>query len=208
LNIYLLNIIETLGALDRRLFTFVHSTAASPAIDWFMILLRNALTWIPLYAFILFWILKYQRKYAWQFIFFSLLVFAVTDFTSASILKPLFLRPRPCFDPQLQPIIRDLVGCGGKYGMPSSHASNHFGLASFWYFTITWMSRRKWAWLWLWAFLVCYAQVYVGKHYPGDILAGMVLGISVGFLFAVLFRRWLLNKNKIPGEHSNGVKRT
>ena len=195
LHIYLLNIIDSLNKIDRKLFTFVHSTASSPALDWVMVPLRNPLTWIPLYAFLLFWIVKYQRKYAWQFILLSLVVFAVTDFTSASILKPLFLRPRPCFEPALQPIIRNLVGCGGKYGMPSSHASNHFGLAAFWYFTITWMSNRRWWWLWLWAFLICYAQVYVGKHYPGDILAGGVLGISAGFLGAVLFRKWLLKKD-------------
>ena len=194
MNIHLLNIIDSLNRLDRRLFTFVHSRLSSPALDWLMMLLRNPLTWIPLYAFILFWIVKYQRRYAWQFIFFSLVVFAVTDFTSASILKPLFLRQRPCFDPALQPIIRHLTGCGGQYGMPSSHASNHFGLATFWYFSIKWMSNRRWRWLWVWAFLICYAQVYVGKHYPGDILVGTVLGMSAGFLFAALFRRWLLKK--------------
>jgi membrane-associated phospholipid phosphatase len=192
MNIYLLNIIDSLNKLDHQLFTFVNSTLSSPALDWLMILLRNPLTWIPLYAFILFWIIRYQRKFAWQFIFFSLVVFAITDFTSATILKNLFLRPRPCFEPALQ--MRDLVGCGGKYGMPSSHASNHFGLAAFWYFSIKWMSGRKWPWLWVWAILICYAQVYVGKHYPGDILAGAVLGISTGFLFAVLFRKWMLKK--------------
>jgi membrane-associated phospholipid phosphatase len=191
MNIYLLNIIDSLNKLDRKLFTVVQSLSF-PALDWLMILLRNPLTWIPLYVFILFWILRYKRKFAWQFIFLTLVVFAITDFTSASILKNLFLRLRPCAEPALQGVARDLVGCGGKYGMPSSHASNHFGLAAFWYFTIKWMSGRKWSWLWIWAALICYAQVYVGKHYPGDVLAGTALGISVGYLMATLFRKWLL----------------
>lgn len=192
----LLDIMHSLNQLDHRLFVFVHTQLATPALDRVMILLRDPPTWIPLYAFLLFWILRYQRRYAWQFILFSLIVFAITDFTSASILKPMFLRNRPCFEPSLQPVIRHLVGCGGQYGMPSSHASNHFGLATFWYFSIRWMSNRRWNWLWLWAVLVCFAQVYVGKHYPGDILAGTLLGISVGYLLAALFRRWLLTKER------------
>jgi membrane-associated phospholipid phosphatase len=190
--IFLLTLRETLLQLDRELFTFIQTHLSSEKIDWLFIATRNALTWIPLYAFMLFWIVKKHRKFAWQFVLITLVVFAITDFTSASILKPLFLRVRPCYDTALQIQVRDLVGCGGRYGLPSSHASNHFGMASFWFFTISWMSNRKWWWLWIWAFLIGYSQVYVGKHFPGDILLGAALGTLVGTLFAILFRRWLL----------------
>lgn len=188
--IFLLTFRESLINLDRELFTFIHATASSPTIDWFFMLLRNALTWVPLYAFMLYWLLRYHKKLAWQFAFLSLVTFAITDYTSASILKPIFMRVRPCYDPQLHDIIRNLVGCGGRYGMPSTHASNHFGLASFWFFSITWMSNRSWYWLWLWALAIGYAQVYVGKHFPGDIIIGAVLGTLVGSGMALLFRRW------------------
>jgi undecaprenyl-diphosphatase len=190
--IILLTLKETLLHLDRELFRFIHSTASSPHIDWLFMLLRNAITWIPLYLFVLYWIISRHRKFAWQFVFLSLVVFAITDFTSASILKPLFMRVRPCYDPELHVYVRDLVGCGGRYGMPSSHASNHFGLASFWFFSLTWMSNRRWYWLWVWAFLIAYSQVYVGKHYPGDVILGAVLGTLVGTSMALLFRKWLL----------------
>lgn len=192
--VVLLTLRETLLRLDRELFRFINNTATSPDIDWLFILLRNAITWIPLYAFVLYWIIRYHRKTAWQFVLLSLVTFAITDFTSASILKPIFMRVRPCYDEHLHAQLRNLVGCGGRYGLPSSHASNHFGLASFWFFSITWMSNRKWYWLWAWAFFIGYAQIYVGKHFPGDITLGAVLGTLVGTFMAILFRRWKLNE--------------
>jgi membrane-associated phospholipid phosphatase len=195
LTILLSAFTDWLIRLDRDLFTFIHSTASSPSIDWFFQLLRHQYTWIPLYAFLLYWVVIKHKKFAWQFIVASILVFAITDHVSASVMKPMFVRLRPCFDPELQSIIRDLVGCGGRYGMPSTHASNHFGLASFWFFTINFMANRKWYWLWIWAFAIGYAQVYVGKHFPGDILAGALLGTFVGWWAAILFR-WLLKDRR------------
>lgn len=193
--IVFLTIKETILQLDRELFTFIHQTAAVPALDWFFLALRHEYTWIPLYAFMLFWIFKRHRSYLLKFVLLSLLTFAITDFTSASILKPIFMRERPCYDEQLKDVIRNILGCGGRYGLPSSHAFNHFGIASFWYFSVLWMSRRKWYWLWVWAALICYAQVYVGKHFPGDVLLGGILGTFTGFLIAMLFRKWAISKS-------------
>ena len=193
MNIFLLSIIDSLNKIDRKIFVFIQSLNAS-WLDPVMMALRYPQTWIPVYVFMFFWIFRYQKKFLWQLALLTLVVVGTTDFVSASVLKPLFARPRPCAEIALQGVVRDLIGCGGQFGMPSSHASNHFGLATFWYFCVKWMTGRKWYWLWVWAFLVCYAQVYVGKHYPGDILAGTVLGMSVGYLFASLFRKWQLKK--------------
>lgn len=202
----LLNFLDTLSSLDRKLFIFIHSTASSENIDWLFRLLRTATTWIPLYAFVLFWIIWKQRPHAWQFILMTLITFAITDHISAAIMKPYFERLRPCFDPALDQYVRELVSCGGKYGMPSTHASNHFGLASFWFFSISWLFRHKWYWLWVWALLIGYAQVYVGKHYPGDILVGALFGTSVGVLMALLFRYWRTARQDHSLGTTNSVK--
>jgi len=185
-----MDIWAALDNFDKLAFTFVHAEASAPWLDGFMKLLRNAITWIPLYVFMLYWIIRYAKPHAWQFILLTLLCFAVTDFLSASVFKPLFGRIRPCFDPELQPILRKLVNCGGQLSLPSSHASNHFGMATFWFLCVYKISNKKWYLLWLWAFAICYAQVYVGKHYPLDVLAGAVLGILVGILFSYIFNRW------------------
>lgn len=182
---------EWLKNIDQHLFSFIHSDASTVHIDWLMRALRYAWTWAPLYAFIFYWIIRYYRRSAIMFIMMSLVCFAITDFTSSSILKPFFARLRPCYEPGLQTIIRHVVDCGGKNSMPSSHAANHFGLAAFWYFTIYRLSGKKWSWLWLWAAAIGYAQVYVGKHYPLDIVVGGLFGLLTGGGLSWLFSQWV-----------------
>lgn len=188
-----MEIIQWLVAIDKALFILIHSDGALPPIDGLMKGLRNAFTWIPLYAFILYWVFRYGKKFAWQFILLSIVTFAITDYTSASILKPALSRIRPCYDPALQDIIRGLVGCGGEFSFPSSHASNHFGLAAFWFYSIYLIKGKKWHWLWVWALIIGYAQVYVGKHYPIDIIGGAVFGYVTGTLLAIIFERWIFS---------------
>lgn len=130
------------------------------------------------------------------FLIISGLTFAITDYTSASILKPLFERLRPCYDTSLSGKINILEDCGGQYSMPSSHASNHFGLAILWYWVIRFLTGKKWNWVWLWAAVICYAQVYTGKHFPFDIVAGALLGIITGTCMAKVFEYWHTNRKK------------
>jgi undecaprenyl-diphosphatase len=179
---------QWLDQLDKAAYIFIHAKAYSPSLDWLMLLLRKPETWIPLYAFVLYWIFRYGKKNTWKFIALSLVCFALTNSVSVEVLKPFFARLRPCHEEVLQPILRNIISCGGEYSMPSAHASNHFGLAAFWFLSINYIKGKKWYWLWFWAFIVCYAQVYVGKHYPGDILVGAVFGTLIGYLIFRLFR--------------------
>lgn len=124
---------ELLDKTDKELFVLIHSKYAFSFLDTFMLLLRKAEVWVPLYLAMLIWIIRKYSKFAISFIVFTVISFAITDFVSASILKPFFDRPRPCYDKDLLGIMRNILACGGRFGFPSSHASNHFGLASFWF---------------------------------------------------------------------------
>lgn len=190
---FYMQLIEWLKQLDRDLFIYTHTGFNSYYLDEVMLLMRNPLTWIPLYAGLLWYIAFKQKKVALQFIFITLVTFAFTDFISASVIKPWAGRLRPCYTPELAGIIRPIIDCGGKYSFPSTHASNHFGLAMFWFCSIYQLTGRRWYWLFLWAALICFAQVYVGKHYPLDVMGGALFGTVTGYLMWLLFRRWTSN---------------
>ncbi len=120
-----------LDTADKTLFRVINSELAFSWLDESMLLLRDPLTWVPLYIFLLVWSYRKMQPFFWWFFLFSLLTFALTDITSGVLLKPWLSRLRPCYDPGLHTGIRSLTGCGGRYSLPSSHAANHFGLAVF-----------------------------------------------------------------------------
>ena len=183
-----------LDTLDKNLFIIVQNDSDHIILDKLMPILRTPTTWIPLYIYMFYFALVKIRTKSWLFILLTIITFALTDSISSQILKPLFERPRPCYDEKLSTVIRTLVGCGGLYSFPSSHAANHFGLAAFWYWSILSTTYKKWNWLWLWAFAISYAQVYVGKHYPFDVVAGALLGFLIGSLMARVFKFLLLGQ--------------
>ena len=120
-----------------------------------------------------------------SFILFAVLTVVLTDQISSSFIKPFFERPRPCRDPILMNQIRMLLnGCSGGYSFTSSHATNHFGFAVYIYLTLgNIIGKWKYAFL-VWAAVIAYGQVYVGVHYPLDIICGALLGTTIGFMTA------------------------
>lgn len=172
---------------DTDLFLIINQDMANTFFDWLMPHLRNPFTWAPLYLFILIFSIRTYKKRGVIMMLFLVMSFGAADFSSASIIKPVVKRVRPCNELTLQGEMISRIRCGSGYSFPSSHASNHFAMALF----LLMVYRHKWksiTWLALtWAFLISFAQIYVGVHYPLDVLAGALLGSTIGYALARFF---------------------
>ena len=144
---------------------------------------------MPLYLFLFVFVAFNYKKNWWWWVIFFLCTVALTDMAGTQFFKHVFERDRPCRDPNFHSYVRMLVKCAGGYSFISNHAANHFGMATFSYFTLR-HYLPKWAWIGFpWAFFICYAQVYVGVHYPFDVIVGALVGIIFGLFTALFFNR-------------------
>lgn len=175
--------LEHLLHIDKQWFLEVVMCLRNPQMDNIMPLLRDKYTWIPLYAILLVLIIrKFGYKTIWVLLFAGLTVL-LADRISAGIIKPLAQRLRPCNDPCISDLFEPLVHCGNGFSFVSSHATNHFALALFFIsLFLTRSNRFSLTGLFIsWALLISFAQVYVGVHYPLDVIAGAVLGTIIGY---------------------------
>lgn len=182
------DMVEGIIDRDRELFLWLNSLG-QPSWDGFWLALSNKWVAIPLYLLLLLWAF---RQYGWKGTL-LLLVFVALLITASDQLANFFkygvARLRPCHDPELAEVVRLVKpSCGGRYGYYSAHAANAFGLAVF--FSVLWgPKRRVWAVaLVAWALLVGYSRIYLGVHFPLDVLSGFVAGGILGWLFARLFQ--------------------
>ena len=174
---------------DRYIFGLINNKWNNSFFDSLMPLLRNTNFWLPLYLFLLIFALMNIRKSGW-FILLTICTAALTDILSSHIIKNHIFRLRPCHDTNLIGTIRVLVSyCPQSSSFTSSHAANHFGLATFASITL-YPYAGKWIFLtFMWAFLIIYAQVYVGVHYPIDVLGGALVGVMAGLLTSTIYQR-------------------
>ncbi len=179
--------IEFLSRLDTSIFLFLNSLY-SPFWDKVMWFISGRIEWIPLYLLLAGWVIyKFRWKSVAIIIFVALLVIT-SDRASVHLFKDVFQRLRPCKNIDLQHLVH-LVNnyCGGKYGFVSSHAANTFALATF--LSLTLKNKIFSFFIFSWAAVVSYSRIYLGVHYPGDILGGILLGIGLGLLFFQLYSR-------------------
>jgi undecaprenyl-diphosphatase len=200
-------ILQTLIEFDQKLLLALNGLH-SPFFDCFMSLFTGKFIWIPMYISIVYVLF---RNYNWRTVLMCLVAVALTitfaDQVCASLIRPIVERPRPSADGSP---IADLVHIvngrrGGSYGFPSCHASNSFGLAMF---LILLLRNRAMSWfICCWAFLNCYTRIYLGLHYPGDILVGMLIG-DFGAVMIFCALKYLLEKRGQelkPASHTNVV---
>lgn len=161
-------------------------------LDPIMVWISGKVLWYPLYLFLIILII---REYKWKAILVLALVgvsVGLADQITSGFMKPFFERFRPSHEPTLAGLVHLVNGYkGGRFGFASSHAANSFAVATFIFLSLR--HRHQWLkWLFLWALVVSYSRIYLGVHYPGDIIVGGLIGRGVG---------WLVYRIKAPVEN-------
>ncbi len=179
--------LQDLLHLDQELFLYLNGLG-SPTWDNFWQFISNKFSAIPLYLFLL--ILSY-RKFGLKktvVVILSVAILITVSDQLSNFFKYGTVRLRPCHDPVISPIMRLVKSyCGGQYGYFSAHAANSFALAAFFGIILKSEIKGMLLFLSLWAALVAYSRVYIGVHFPLDILTGAIIGFFLGVLFTKLF---------------------
>jgi membrane-associated phospholipid phosphatase len=177
--------------LDYQMMLLVNREMNHPVLDNIALFMRESIFHIPVYAFILLFAFQVFGKKSIGWILGAIALIAFCDLLSSHLIKPFFDRPRPCRDPFMAGQIRFLAKyCGANGSFTSSHAVNHFAFAT--YVAVTMRGVSKWFnLLFVWAFAIAYAQVYVGVHYPSDVVVGAFLGIVFGMAGAQISKQTL-----------------
>ena len=181
---------------DQQVFLFLNSHN-SPFWDKVMYAISMVTIWIPLYLAILIYMgFRYKRKFI-IIILFIIVAVTLTD-QFALLIKNSVDRLRPCHEPSLTGLVHLVNGrCGGLYGFVSSHAANSFNVALLSLLFI----RKRWysISIVIWAAIVGYSRIYLGVHYPGDVLCGSILGAFIGWSMFSLYNltdRYILQKKE------------
>lgn len=184
--------IEALEKIDQQLLLFLNGLHAQ-WLDPVFYLISYKLTWIPLYVILLIYA---YRKAGWKFSLFLLLSVIVTvalcDLVSVQAFKNVFERYRPSHNEDighLVHLVRDFSGQevrGGYFGFISSHATNHFGIAVIIGLLMKPIRKEIFAILLIWAAVVAYSRIYMGLHYPADVIVGAFVGSIIGYTVFIL----------------------
>ena len=183
-----MDLIEVINQIDIDLFLYLngqHNEVFDPIMEW----VTHSKSWLPLYIAIIGSIIYKYKKAGVIVIASILLTIGFADQVSSRIIKPLVSRSRPCDNLSINKVIHGRQECTGQKGFFSSHASNTFALAGM--LTLLFYKNEKWVLVfYLWAAIVSYSRIYLGLHYPGDIIAGAIFGIGSAYLALYLLRKY------------------
>jgi undecaprenyl-diphosphatase len=184
--------LEKIKQADYYLFNKINGEWHNSFFDAVFPFTRETFFWAPFYFFLVLFAVVNFKKIGWLWVLFLILNVVLSDQVSSTLIKDNFFRLRPCRDPAIADHVRFLVSsCGANSSFTSSHAANHFAAAMFIFVTLknTVRINKWWTLIFLWAIIPCYAQIYVGVHFPTDIIGGILLGLILGYLTGYLFNR-------------------
>lgn len=181
-------ILSTISEADRDLLTTINFDGPT-GYDFFWAMYTDKWTWIPFVLVIVYCMLRPGNwKHRLLIVGCTALLFLLSDFVVSSFIKNIICRPRPSHDPAVMNLLSYVNDYrGGAYGFPSNHASNGFAAATF----LALLMRNRWVTLsaFLWAIGSCYSRMYLGVHYPTDILCGAMLGIVFAIIIFFLYKK-------------------
>lgn len=193
-----------LDRIDRQVLLFfngIHTDALDPVMYY----LTKTEFWLPLYLLLIYLLFRTHGKQALWALAAIAVCILITDQVTSGILKPLVARPRPSHEPSLEGLLHLVNNYrGGKYGFASSHAANTAGVAMFVFLFFRDRYRMIWI-MFAWAAVMCYTRLYLGVHYPGDILVGAMIGIGAGW-FSFRLYKWLVNRYGKPRDSGSDLR--
>ena len=177
--------------IDQDVFLYFNQFNSS-FFDNVMYWVSHPLFWIPLYLFFFYLLFKkFGLKPMLVMVILIGVTFALTDLISVELFKKVFERLRPSHEPKLEGLVHLVDNYrGGQFGFVSSHAASVFGLATVMTLLLFKEIKRFWIFVFLWAILVSYSRLYLGVHYPLDLICGGILGMSIGLLMFTIFKRF------------------